>query len=448
MVIAYTKAGSDSLTTGGTGAGGSNVTADRIYHVSSAGNDTNNGLAWSSAFLTVGHALTVLGSNAGTIQIGAGTYSASNISLIGGQRLVGAGRYATTIQLAASGTLINQVNQSNGQVENLALAFASTSVTGTLLVLNNSFQHMFFDVKFTGTSTTGQVGVVLNNNAGDTHFLRCKFVSLDVAVQNDTTVNYWDDCVFSTNLTSCMQGGDPTGAVRGSGAVVMNSTFLGATGSPYYINITGGADTWMVSNCWFDGKATVAAVSVGAAGATSASQGPRLFSFRDIPFVCGGTGSTSVIINAGDRIELDGVNFGNTGANPTDLSFPTPTVAKRGRLGAYKSAQSTKIETVIPASWDGYAGYADSADNTIQLLETTTYRNGVTPHTHRRIVIRVQGRTTGSAAVTITFPSAFETLAFATTFDNSGLSPTVTQSTIAFPTGIAADNKIIVLEGV
>lgn len=412
---------------------------DRVYYVAKSGSDSNNGTSWGTPFLTVAAALTAAGVNPCLINVGAGTFTESGLVIGHQQNIVGAGRYATILSLAANGTLVNLVNQSDGSLQRLGLQFASAAITGNLVYLSNSFRFEFFDVRFVSQNTAGQYGTKLDANAGDSHFIRCEYWACDHGIDNATTVNYWDCCTFVKN-THGYYGGDPTGASHAAGAVITNSTFLD-TGTTY-VNIAGTAAAHHFEGCWFDGAATTA-ISVG-----SGSYGPWLLTIRDCPNLAGAT--TSLLLNAADLVELDGVLFGNTGSNPTELSIPTPTNVFRGRIAACATLQTGHIlESLVPASWDGYTGYATSSDGTVDLIETTKwYRvNYTTGKTQRKIVVRMNGRTTGTAAATLTFPSGFETGTYYATFNNSGITPTITATSITIPTGAAISDKLIILEG-
>jgi hypothetical protein len=417
------------------------ATTVRVLYVSKSGNDSSNGRSWGTAFLTVAAALAALGTNSGTVFIGAGLFNEAPFVLSGNQTLKGVGSYATTIQLASTGTLISLDTKSNCRLESIGLRFPSSSVTGTLVAVTNTFDLGFYDVRFSGTKTSGQVGVNLYGNSGDSHFLKCKFEQLDVAAQNDTTVNYYIGCVFSDMLTAHLQGGDSTGAKFASGLSAVGCTFRGS--GAYYLNIQGTAQNWHIESCWTDGSATVA-VNCG-----SGTFGPWLLSLTNMPALVGA--SKSLVVNAATKVNVENVTFVNTGSNPTEVTINAAN-AKRGHIGAYRSAQGNKIESLVPASWDGYRGYALSGDYSAQLLEETAYVDSqFYQQTHRKMSIKITNRTTGTAATTITFPSPFETTApynvWVKTFDNTGIPVTFNASSMTIPTGYACTAGLIILEG-
>lgn len=422
--------------------GGATNSGDKVLYVSKSGNDSNTGLSWGQAKLTIGAAVTALtGNTSGTIYVGAGTFTESPITLSGGKTISGAGRYATIVQLAASGNLFTVSSDNNSRLQHLALAFASSSVTGNLLYHTNAFSCDYLDVRFTGTSTTGQVGYRYEANAGDSHFIDCYFDSLDVGVSSDSTLVHFIGCVFSACVTASAKGGDATGATTKAGAAFIGCTFRGA--GARYIHVAGKAQSWTFDGCWFDGVATTA-VEVG-----SGTYGPWLFSMTNCPALAGAT--NSLIINAAERSQLHGVAFTNTGSNPTELTVDT-TNAPRGSIAACMSVQGTKMATKVPPKWLGWEGFAQSSDSTVQLVETARDVDVANfPQTMRRITVRVVNRATGTAAATVTFPSAFETTfgggQFFKVFDNTAAGVTFSATSITVPTGVAVSSGLIILEG-
>jgi hypothetical protein len=66
------------------------------------------------------------------------------------------------------------------------------------------------------------------------------------------------------------------------------------------------------------------------------------------PYLAGET--NSLIINAARNVTLDDVFFGNNGSNPVDIVVNS-TNAPRGRLGMWRSLQSTDVAAAVPATW-------------------------------------------------------------------------------------------------
>ncbi len=422
-------------------SGGSNATTDRILYVSKAGSDSNDGLSWSSAFLTLGAALTELGTFSGAIYMGGGTFvesagltfSATNPQ----QAIFGmAGRYGTTIRLDSNGTLFSMVNKNGGELHNLTLAF-NTGITGTLLKLDNSFQFYCHNVRFDGDPVSGQTGVWMNNNSGDCHFIRCKYVSLDIGILSETSISWFVGGVVSA-CTTGVKSGDSTGAVGIGGMQMSHTTFVGS--GDYYIDIDGLGLAYTFDNCWFDGSATTA-VKV---GNTARTQGPRMFALTNCPSLFGAT--TSLLLNKATRVYLDNVKFHHGGATPpTELSIPDPTTVAEGHINGVRSNQSLFIESMVPETWEGYRGYINFSAK-ITGVETTTYNDDL-GGTFKKIVIRVNGRVSGDAQSVITYPTAFASSQFTMTANSTGFGTmTVGQSSLTIPTGLTGSG-IIVIEG-
>lgn len=324
--------------------------ANKTFYVAQSGNDGNSGLGWGSAFASLPAAFSALGFGPGTIEVGAGTFTSTGMVPNFGQVIRGRGRLATTIQLAASGDLFNLTNVSNVRFESIGFQFASASVTGRLLNMSNAFTCDFLDVQLTGQNAAGQIGAQLTNNAGDSRFISTFFNNLGIGVQSETTVNYAIGCMFTANTVGA-QGGDATGAAHSSGMVLTDCVFRG-TGT-YYINITGSAQQWHVKGCWFDSAATTA-VQVG-----TGTFGPWLFTMTDIPYLSGAT--SSLVLNAADNVELNGILFGDGGSHPTDLTVNAANCPK-GAVGVYKSLQGRAIDTIVPPAWKGASVDSTFAD--------------------------------------------------------------------------------------
>jgi hypothetical protein len=438
----YAQALHDAVNAWGSGGGGGASTGDKIVYVSKAGNDTNNGLSWATAKLTINGALALLpGNTVGTIEAGAGTYQES-LTLAGGKVIRGQGRFATIIELTANGNLVTVNNENNSRLEHLGLRFASSSVSGNLLYHTNAFTCDYEDVRFSGTNTAGQIGYRYDANAGDSHFFQCYFDALDVGVLSESTLVHFTHCIFSSCTTASVKGGDPTGATSAAGAAFESCTFRGS--GARYVHINGEAQAWSFNNCWFDGAATTA-VEVG-----NGTQGPWLFSLTNTPALVGAI--NSLIINAAGRVNLSGVAFTNTGTFPTELTV-NATNAPRGSIHGCWSAQDTKLETKVPPKWQGWIGYVSSADDTVALVETAEdVRVPNFPQIKRRVVVHIANRSSGTAGVTLTLPSAFETtLGGGTVYkvlDNTpGSVVTFTNTTVTVPTGVAIGTAMVIIEG-
>lgn len=419
-----------------TNTGGSSNSGDHHVYVSKSGSDANNGLSWATAKLTIGAGLGLLsGAGSGTVNVGDGVYQ-ETVTMTQNKTLRGQSRYGTIIELTANGNLVTVNAENNCRIEHMGLRFASSSITGTLLYHTNSFTCDYYDVRLSGTTTTNQIGYRYDANAGDSHFVNCYFDNLQIGVRANSTLILFDGCVFSS-CTKSVESGDPTGATAPGGAIFDACVFRGA--GTHYVHINGKSQAFHFKGCWFDGGGATTAVEVG-----TGTFGPWLFSMVDCPSMLGGT--TSLKLNAADFVLLHGVVFGNAGSFPTDLSVDA-TNCPRGSVASCFSLQGTKIETLVPARWLGARHIAQSGDGSVSLLETyNDVRWGTSPQVHKRIVVRVTGRTTGTSTAVVTYPTAFATSEFVKVFDNSGGSPTVSSTSITFTTGTASAG-LVVIEG-
>lgn len=417
---------------------------DRVMYVSKTGDNSNDGSSWGAAKLTIGAALAALPS-AGTIVVGNGVYQETLVPS-GNKTIRGQSRHETVLELTTNGNLVDLTNQSNVRFEHIGFRFASSSATGNLLYFSNGFTCDFFDVRLSGTKTTGQAGVSYTANAGDCHFTSCYFDTLDTAVLADSTLFNFIGCMFSNNVNSVV-GGDPTGAKTAAGAAFTQCTFRGA--GSRYIWLNGKSQAWSFDGCWFDGAGCPTAIEVGSTGATK--YGPWMVSITNSASLLGS--ATSLVLNKCEYTQLHGVAFTDDGHHPVEITIPDLTQCPRGSIAGCYSVQGTQLETKVPAGWKGAVGYVTSADTTVTLVETYDWMGvpSYEQHALKRITVRVANRGTSTAAATLTFPTAFETTfaggQFFKTFDNSGTNPTISNTSITIPTGVACASGLITIEG-
>lgn len=316
----------------------------RTVHVTLGGDDGNSGESWLSPMRSLSAALASLAGGPGTVEVGPGTFHEQGLPMDVHQALRGRGPHATVVELSRSGTLVDLVDKEYCRFDDIGLAFASDEVTGTLVDMANTFTCTFRNVRISGTTSPGQVGVHLRDNAGDSTFVESYMAELDIGVQVDTAVNYLIGCVFSANRVA-VRGGDAAGHERAAGVVLTDSTFRGE--GDHYILVTGRAQTWIVKGCWFDGRATTA-IEVG-----MGVHGPWLFSLCDIPALAGR--ERSLVINAADSVALQNVVFIDTGSRPEELVVD-PVGSPRGSMGLTVSVQGTQLDRRVPATWTGSAG--------------------------------------------------------------------------------------------
>jgi hypothetical protein len=420
----------------GSGGGGGVNPTDHIMFVSKSGNDANNGLSWGSAKLTINAAITAMSTNQGKIFLGGGTWD-ETISGHPDFTLIGVGPYDTFIRLTSNGDLCSFVAESDVCFRDLCLEFASSSVTGRLAYVSNAFRHEFYNVRFLGQDNPGQIGLDMDANSGDCHYIKCKFENLGRAHRSITSMSYFDHCHVTSNLTGFLIG-DPTDTDGRGGLVVSNTAFIGS--GDYYVDVDGSALAVTIDKCWFDGDATTA-IKVGKADGTL---GPRMFTLINSPSVFGL--NTSLLLYKATRVYLGFSKWHHGGTTPpTEISIPNPANVKEGVIIGCRSNQSAQLEEQVPATWEGYRGYINF-NSKITGIETTVYNDDL-ENLHRRIMIRVNGRISTDAQSVIDYPSAFETTQFVKTADSTGFAGmTVGQSSLTIPTGVSGSG-IIIIEG-
>lgn len=117
------------------------VAADTIRYVSAAGNDSNNGLSWGRAKLTVEGAIASLTGRTGTVHIGAGTFALGATTLYvttdgttagdpAKLRLIGQGSDQTIITYTGTGAAISSGTSTNTPGGALVLADLAVSGSG------------------------------------------------------------------------------------------------------------------------------------------------------------------------------------------------------------------------------------------------------------------------------------------------------------------------------
>ena len=132
-----------------TGLAVKSLAANNTIYVTLQGNDTNDGLSWGTAKLTVAGALTALGSQRGTIQMGYGTwYITANDNYYGS----GVGNAVT---LANGGTVLRGMGTANTRIliENCTVVWGIQCVGGGCMVCD---LQVFF---YTNAIATYGVGV-------------------------------------------------------------------------------------------------------------------------------------------------------------------------------------------------------------------------------------------------------------------------------------------------
>lgn len=221
--------------------------ANAVYYVSAAAgaSDSNDGLSWGSAKATIAGALTALGSNAGTIQLSAGTFTISaadgngnGVSLAqAGTVLRGAGFTLTTVSIQASVTWAVEALAAHCTIADLYILVTSSglatygcgvSTPGS----SGSCEHCTFDnilVGYNGTGTMTAAFAIGPDHPGSG--------SLDIA---------WTElrhCYF--NGTGTITAGFQIG--NGTAGNILATTAVGCAGGPaaYGVKLAGSGVTWI-----------------------------------------------------------------------------------------------------------------------------------------------------------------------------------------------------------
>jgi hypothetical protein len=351
----------------GSGSGGGVLAAERMLFVSKGGSDSNDGLSWKSAFLTVAAARTALSFYNGVIHVGYGNFLVDHDTLslratqcIQGITTQGSDGGGSALVLNGNGVLLNLDGQTNPVLKDITLAFGSASQTGTLVSMSGTFTATFINVRFRGVGASGfngsssktsgiagQNGVSLTNNTGDCKFLACEWELLDIGVNCQTTINAFVGC----NWTSCLtayKGGDLTGAQRLAGAWISGGTMRGW--GNYYIDAAGSSYAWHVDGVFFDGQATTA-IRIGNI-VSGTGYGPWAFKLAS-PNLNGAV--TSVELNSAIvTVFDDGTVWGDSytdGAHPTELVVHgTSAMLPKGKLGTYLTVQGHDLGALLPTS--------------------------------------------------------------------------------------------------
>jgi hypothetical protein len=211
-----------------------------VLYVSASGNDSSNGKTWSTAKATIAAALTALGNNAGTINLGTGTFTISAADASGngvtlphqGQRIVGQGSNATTILINANVTWGVELQAQFTQLIGVYVSIAS------------------------GKTVTYGAGVSTPSSSGSAEFASLADVFVNCAGTVVAAFGMGPDWpgsssvdVADTMFEACVYNGAPThGYLFGngtSGNVLMAHLYgCGGSGSQYGVTLAGSGLTW------------------------------------------------------------------------------------------------------------------------------------------------------------------------------------------------------------
>lgn len=234
---------------------------------------TGNGSADDTA--AIASAYTAAANTRKPLYFPAGNYVVTGLpDFADGSMIIGDGPRATTIRYNGTGTL--RVLTGHYDVAFREIGFYATADGACLLELANSFRCSFDHVRFKGVNSDtsgatyhGQVGLKLSNNTGATNIINSDFENLGIGLQTVTIQNH----MLGGRFTECWRS---VYGVGGSASAGMNFTDTEFVGSPVdgvtetHIYIDGSADSWCLSNPWFE-KCQYA-MRVGVAGSGGPSQ--------------------------------------------------------------------------------------------------------------------------------------------------------------------------------
>lgn len=331
--------------------------ADQLLYVSTAGDDADDGLTPGGAKLTIAAALSALPSG-GLIQVGAGDYTESaitNAAISDNITIRGVGHATQIFFDTPNSSLITLSGDrvSRLQLQDLQLRLTANATNSILLDLSNVFKNSFRNVTFNGEHVNAavstfktQTGIRLRDNAGDNTFTDCGIHNFGNAVRTDCIMNYFVNCMFSSNWKGVV-GGDPTGAQAAAGISMVDCTLTGGkrgistVTTDTAIEITGSANIWWLQNVWIEGcdKGIVAGSGTFGPAALALTNVKVAAAIKCIDLVCAGGVS---LLNVGF--------FADPTNTPTELTInantPSGFAANIDSSAAYDLAAST-----FPAGW-------------------------------------------------------------------------------------------------
>ena len=188
----------------------------------------------------------------------------------------GDGSDNSTIIYGGSGTLVTLTNKARIRFMNLNVWI--TGASGKGFQLSNSFSCSFESMVIRGNHTSStyptylsSVGIRLDNNTGATMIINCLISNFGTGIATYCIQNYVSNCKLTTNYISILGSGNNDNA----GLSISDSDLVSDADpdtTSRHIYIDGAANSWWLSNVWFEGAAT--AVEVGVAG----TGGPSSFS--------------------------------------------------------------------------------------------------------------------------------------------------------------------------
>lgn len=183
-----------------------------VWHIATTGNDSNDGLSWTTAKLTVGAAITAAAGSADTFLIGAGSFS-EHVTFAAGQTAIGAGRHVTIIGDATANAAVTV--GSNCRLRDLDCVYTGGTTNVGLDASSTT------DVVIEDCHCGGGIDGFL---AGSAVRLTMRRVTASAKYDGGNTSGakalYCEDCRFTTDCTYGGPGGERSGllAANTSGA--------------------------------------------------------------------------------------------------------------------------------------------------------------------------------------------------------------------------------------
>jgi hypothetical protein len=204
----------------------------------------------------------------------AGTYLVTALpALADGDQLIGVG-YGSEILYAGPGALLALTGRQDIAVRDLSIHL--TGATATALDLSGCFQVAVSSVRIrgehtgdTGPAYHGQTGIALRDNTGNTRIHDTVVANLGTGIETSCIQNE----VTNSKIVNCYVSVHGVGGTANAGLVAVACEFVGDTTPATvsaHVNIDGSANTWVLSDCWFEGSDYGLIVgAVGAGGPSS-----------------------------------------------------------------------------------------------------------------------------------------------------------------------------------
>lgn len=204
----------------------------------------------------------------------AGVYKVTALpTLVDGDRLLGVGPLDAEILYAGTGTLLPLTGRQDIAIRSLGIHISG--VGAKAIDLSGCFQISLDDVRIRGShdGTTGstyhsQKGMILRDNTGNTRVHNSILANLGVGIETSCIQNE----VTNSKIVNCYTSIHGVGGTGNAGMVCVACEFISDTDpdtTVAHINIDGSANTWALSECWFEGSDYAVIVGVFGSGGPS-----------------------------------------------------------------------------------------------------------------------------------------------------------------------------------